>query len=282
MRDLRWRIVLCSLLAYAAASAQDQRSIRVAQTPSSHFEENSPVLISRISLSASGVDSSEQDQIASLIENRNCPANELQACIAERIRDAFQQHGYFKVVVQPPRMTFSRVDHSEVEVGAVANPGAQYRLDKISWSGQYIFPEEKLNALLALHSGQIFDISKAREMLEQLRKFYSERGYINVSAVPDTQVNDASRTISMTIDIDPGREFRLREIEIHDCPTQIMTALNASGVKLNMPYNPKTLEDFFGNHTDLLPPGASVEHNARVTADNKSGTVILRLYWKGL
>jgi outer membrane protein assembly factor BamA len=203
----------------------------------------------------------------------------------ERIRDAFQQHGYFKVVVQPPQISFSRVDQSEAEASAVVNPGVQYRLDQISWSGKYIFPQDKLNALLALRSGEIFDIGKARETLEQLRKFYLERGYLNFSAVPDTQVNDASRTISVAIDIDPGRQFRLTEIEIHGYPDtdrQMMQALNASGVKLGMPYNAKALQDFFDNHADLLPPGASVAHNAELTTDNKNGVVILRLFWKGL
>ncbi len=291
MRALRLCIVLCSLLPASLALAQDASIVDLQSTsdstakPEQHKDRPS-VLISRVSFSSTpGVDSVEQDQIASLVEDRNCPANDLQVCAAERIRDAFQQHGYFKVVVQPPQISFSRVDQSEVEVSAVANPGVPYRLDQISWNGEYIFPQDKLNALQAIHSGEIFDTNKVRKTLEQLRKFYSERGYINFSAVPDTQVNDASRTISVTIDIDPGRQFRLRAIEIHDYPDadrRIMKALNASGVTLGLPYNAAALEDFFDKHADLLPPGASVEHNAELTTDNKSASVMLRLFWKGL
>jgi outer membrane protein assembly factor BamA len=232
--------------------------------PEPEKSQNNPVVISRISFSSAlNVDSNEQDQIASLVEQQHCTADALQSCIGERIRDAFQQHGYFKAVVQPPQVTFSRVDQSEAEAVAVVSPGVRYRLGQVAWTGKYLFSEDTLNGLLAIHTGDIFDISKARETLERLRKFYSERGYINFSAVPDTEINEASQTVSLTIDIDPGRQFRLREIEIRRSDTngsrQITKALDASGVKLGMPYNSEALQDFFDNHADLLGPGASVD-----------------------
>lgn len=240
-----------------------------------------PILISRLSFfSAPGVSSTELNQIASIVERQQCPAEGFQNCVAERIRDAFQQFGYFKAVVQPPQVTFSRVDQSEAEAVAVVNPGLQYRLGQIEWTGKYAFPG--LNNLLEIHAGDIFNISKARATLEQLRNFYAERGYINVSAVPDTQVNETSQTVNLTIDIDPGKQFRLRAIEVHgypdtERPRQIMKLLDASGVKVGMPYNAKALQDFFENHAEILGSGASLDHNVALTTDNQHAFVTLSL-----
>jgi hypothetical protein len=114
MRALRLCVVLWSLFPALSLRAQDKSSTNVHGTPRPELNEGSPVRIARLSFSsAPGVDSSEQDQIASLVENQNCPANELQSCVAGLIRDAFYQHGYMEAEVQLPRMSFSRVDQSE-------------------------------------------------------------------------------------------------------------------------------------------------------------------------
>jgi outer membrane protein assembly factor BamA len=189
------------------------------------------------------------------------------------------------VVVQPPQVSFSRVDQSEVEESAVVSPGVRYRLSQVLWSGKYIFPEDTLSGLVALHGGDVFDTSKVSETLEKLRTFYSARGYINLTAVPNTEVSDSAQTVSLTIDIDAGRQFRLSAIELHgyvDDDQLIMKALNAYGVIPGKPYDGSALEKFFQQHTDLLGPSVSPKHNVHLVIDNNFGWVMLQILRSGV
>jgi outer membrane protein insertion porin family len=144
----------------------------------------------------------------------------------ERIRDAYQQKGYFKALVDDPKtkirdkgsFNFPKVWHSKpgkvVDITVPIVEGDRYRLKSISFKNNKAVANQKaLRGLFALKDGDVFDTSKIRKGLENLKKAYGELGYINFTAVPDTQIDDDKKLITLVIDVDEGKPFYVRRIE---------------------------------------------------------------------
>jgi len=102
-----------------------------------------------------------------------------------------------------------------VDITIPVTEGEQYQLGNVSFNDVKLFTEPNLalRPLFNMQSGQVFDVSKIREGLENMRKVYGEFGYINFVASPETQINDEERKIDMTFNVEEGKQFRVRRID---------------------------------------------------------------------
>jgi outer membrane protein insertion porin family len=74
-------------------------------------------------------------------------------------------------------------------------------------------PDKALRTLFTMGEGDIFDVSKVRKGLENMRKVYGQYGYINFVATPDTEINDTDHTIDMVFNIEEDKQFTVRRID---------------------------------------------------------------------
>ena len=58
------------------------------------------------------------------------------------------------------------------------------------------------------------DIPAPGKGLEDLRKAYGEIGFINFTSAPDTQFDDENGLISLVIDVDEGKQFRIGSVKV--------------------------------------------------------------------
>jgi len=143
----------------------------------------------------------------------------------ERVRDAMQQKGYFKAQVGDPEtkirdtkggglVEFWKKPGKRIDVTLPIDEGARYRLASITFKNNKAVPNGKaLRALFPIKDGALLDTAKLRKGLENLRKGYGELGYINFSSVPDFNIDDAKKTVAITVDIDEGKPYSVRRIE---------------------------------------------------------------------
>ena len=144
----------------------------------------------------------------------------------ERIRMAYQHKGYFKAVVQDPKtqirdyspgvlhLPFVQKAGKRIDITVPVTEGDRYRLSGITFTGnKAISNTTLLRGVFNMKDGEIFDTEKVRKGLEDLRKVYEEFGYINFTPVPDTQIDDEKKTVSLKIDLDEGKPFYVRRIE---------------------------------------------------------------------
>ncbi len=61
--------------------------------------------------------------------------------------------------------------------------------------------------------GEIMNAEKIREGLRNLTSMYGEEGYIDFTAEPEFDFDNAGNTIDMVILIRPDKQYRIREIE---------------------------------------------------------------------
>src|SRR5579872_131061 len=146
---------------------------------------------------------------------------------SERVRAAYQEHGYFKVVVDDPKTQlrdkpggFSIIPPFHKGMGKVMDitvpiqEGEKFKLKAINFkNNKAILNTLALRNLFPIRDGETFDTSKIGKGIDNLRKAYGEIGYINFTSVPETEIDDEKRLLTVNIDLDEGKPFFVRRIE---------------------------------------------------------------------
>jgi outer membrane protein insertion porin family len=145
----------------------------------------------------------------------------------ERVRAEYQNRGYFKVVVNDPKVQIHDSGHKgfhipllqhgpgkAVDITMPVEEGDKYRLGKITFkNNKAIQNVDALRAQFPIKDGDIFSREKVAKGLENLRKAYGTLGYINFTSVPGTTFDDEKKLAFLEIDVDEGKQFFVRRIE---------------------------------------------------------------------
>jgi outer membrane protein insertion porin family len=75
------------------------------------------------------------------------------------------------------------------------------------------FKTDFLESLFPIKKGEIFSVAKVRKAIEDYTKLYGNYGFIDFTAVPDTEVDNATKTINLTFAFDQQKQFFVRRIE---------------------------------------------------------------------
>ena len=144
---------------------------------------------------------------------------------AERVRDLLQQRGYFRAVVEDPKTTVRdtgggvRIPFVHGGKGKVVDihigiqEGEKYRLAAIKFSGMNILNDKQARPLFPIKDGDTFNIQRIRDGLKNMRDAYGHFGYINFTPSPRTDIDEANHTLTVTIEVDEGKQYYVRRIE---------------------------------------------------------------------
>ena len=146
---------------------------------------------------------------------------------AERVRVAYQEHGYYKAIVEDPKTQlrdkpggfkpippFHKGGGKAMDITMSIEEGEKFKLKAINFkNNKAILNTHALRSLFPIKDGDTFDTSKIGKGLENLRKAYGEIGYINFTAVPETDIDDEHKLLTLNVDVDEGKPFFVRRIE---------------------------------------------------------------------
>jgi hypothetical protein len=130
----------------------------------------------------------------------------------ERIRQALRDLGYFKAAADEPTFAFPTKGRGIANVTVKVTPGAQYRLGEIRFHRATVFPVAQLRDLFSQRDGDFFNATEFSKGLDDLRKLYSTRGYINMVANPVPSIDESHRTIDLVLDVDEGEAYDFGEL----------------------------------------------------------------------
>jgi outer membrane protein insertion porin family len=134
-----------------------------------------------------------------------------------------------------------------------------------------------LRGLFPIADGDIFSREKIGTGLENLRKAYGELGYINFTSVPDTKFDDENRLISLEIDFDEGKQFRVGSINIlgleEPAREELMKALP---IKRGQIYTSGLWEESVLKHAHMFPNCECPDHE-QLRLNEKLGVATLTL-----
>ncbi len=149
----------------------------------------------------------------------------------ERVRDFYQQNGYFT----------ARVENSTVSIRDVGGPGhgmhiplilpnkpgkradltifldegRKYELGKVNFTGVKLFktPNALMRPLFGMVEGDTFSTEKIRKGIKNTQKLYGEFGYIDAVVEPDFDPHADVGKVDLALNVDEGKQFFVRRID---------------------------------------------------------------------
>src|SRR5215469_15376988 len=195
----------------------------------------------------------DQDQIAASIKNREysgSPAS-VRDEVVELLREAWQDHGYYKVQVNDDfTVLSSNPVSSRIAVSARIDEGEQYRLGEITFTNNRSIPNTRaLRDLFPIKDGDVFNREKIATGLVNLRKAYGAEGYINATFFPTPQVDENERIVSFEIGVDDGKQFYVNSINIIGENEEVLAeATQSLFLKVGQLYNQNLIDLMLKNY----------------------------------
>jgi len=147
----------------------------------------------------------------------------------DRVRDAYQQKGYFTARVVEHDMKMRDVGGTgmkiplfkpnkpgkRADITLMVEEGKQFHLNKINFVGVKLFktPDALMRPLFQMEEGDVFSTAKLRKGMENLRKLYGEFGYIDFVPEPVPEPLPGTDKIDLTFNVDEGKQFFVRRID---------------------------------------------------------------------
>lgn len=149
------------------------------------------------------------------------------------IEGLYRDHGYFRVNPGEPVLKTVKTQHNGIpgpwpfigrkrgihtDITIPIEEGAQYRMGRLiirsaNLDENLYFKPEFLESIFPIKQGQILDTSKIRKAIDDYTKLYGDYGFIDFTADPVPDVDDATKTVNWTIDFDQQKQFYVRRIE---------------------------------------------------------------------
>jgi outer membrane protein insertion porin family len=224
---------------------------------------------------------SDRDQIASSIKQRTYgqSSDELIDEALERVRAGWQDRGYFRVQVSGEAKTLTSSPTSQrIAISVHVDERVQYRLREITFKrNKAISDVTVLRGLFPIKDGDIFSREKIAMGLENLRKAYGELGYINFASVPDTMFDDEKGMISLDIDSDEGKQFRVGSINIVNLDERSRQKI-LKDFPIGQIYNPRLLRLFLEKYSSIFKMMPDDPRLMARQLDERAGTVAITVY----
>jgi outer membrane protein insertion porin family len=126
------------------------------------------------------------------------------------IREWYQDHGYIDVTVKEVR----RERHNgKMTIVVVLTEGIQYRVAKLTITGNKVANEQKIRLLLKMKEGDVYSPKQIRDDAKKLADAYGSGGYVDLQVIPQGVPAGAGR-IDVKYAIEEGSPSFVQRITI--------------------------------------------------------------------
>lgn len=131
-----------------------------------------------------------------------------------RLESFYHDHGFLKVRIQDPTLEINRED-KEIYVDIHIDEGEQYRLGGITVQGDETYSREELLKVIQSKKGEIYNATQIREDALKISELYSEKGFAYADALPQTLLDEESKTVDVEVNVNPGRKVYVGKVDIY-------------------------------------------------------------------
>lgn len=131
----------------------------------------------------------------------------------ESLRSFYLNRGYLEFNVESTQVSISP-DKNDIYITINVHEGTRYTISDVKLAGELLVPEEELNKLIKVKTGDVFSREKLTESSKAISDRLGNDGYAfaNVNAVPE--INKEQATAAFTFFFDPGRRVYVRRINM--------------------------------------------------------------------
>ena len=148
-----------------------------------------------------------------LFGGRENYSRQVQAGDLEALRSYYMDRGYIKFSIDSSQVSLTP-DKQDVYITINLTEGNVYTIREVKVVGNTIIKHNELEKLITIHKSELFSREKTTETRKHISDRLAELGYpfSNVNIAP--QIDEESRTVALTVFIDPGRRVYVRRVNI--------------------------------------------------------------------
>jgi len=132
----------------------------------------------------------------------------------ERIKNFYKQAGYLDVRPAYELIFQQKARKKWIEVAVRIEEGRKYVTGDIKVSGNAVFPEKELKALLKMRPGNTFTEEGLHTDVGSMQEHYFDKGYIMARVRPDTLLNIETDRVDITYVLTEGEVAYVNKINI--------------------------------------------------------------------
>lgn len=130
----------------------------------------------------------------------------------EKILDLYRTRGYLRASSAGPLSPGLRADDA-ADVVIKIHRGDQYKIRKISFTGNTVFKEEDLRPLIRTNEETTYSSQEMRDSIRNIRDHYGQLGYADCTLTPD--IRDAgANLVDIVYRITEGKPYRVGQVVI--------------------------------------------------------------------
>lgn len=130
----------------------------------------------------------------------------------DRIRTLYQDNGFLDVRVSP-EFEFDEKDR-KIKIVIEVEEGNRYATGQVDIEGNLLFPQSEIWQSLAMLPGTTYSQKGLIDDVEAIRKYYYERGYIDVRILPETKLNKKTEKVDIRYEITEGDLYFVDKVKI--------------------------------------------------------------------
>lgn len=132
----------------------------------------------------------------------------------DKLRDYYREQGFLDVEIAEDKITFDYPRPSKLVLTIRVNEGRQYKIGKISFTGNKLYPPRILALILRKHPGMVFVPADLDKDVESLEDFYGRDGYLDTRVRLVRKPNLTTGNIDVEYRIEESERFQVESVVI--------------------------------------------------------------------
>lgn len=125
----------------------------------------------------------------------------------------YRQNGYLEAVISDTTIVEGE-DDENVKLVIRVDEGPVTSVGRITISGNRAFTDSTLLTLFQLEPGEPFRRRVLQEGMIEIATYYADRGYLDASVTPETEMERKANRVFIELLIDEGRQMTISDIQI--------------------------------------------------------------------
>ena len=131
----------------------------------------------------------------------------------ERIRAVYLDSGYLDVNVSNPEITYLEGKEG-YEIRFNIQEGSQYKVESVSFEGDFVESPESFEEVIRLKPGDIFSSAKISADIASLTTYFGNQGFAFANVAPRFVLNKEELLVQISYQIERGNKVYVRYIDI--------------------------------------------------------------------
>jgi outer membrane protein assembly factor BamA len=216
--------------------------------------------------------------------DRSYSRRKLTTFAEKQLLPIYHARGYLKASFGPPEPKVVKVaaaDANEdtrnltlVDVTYTVTPGLQYKLSRLEWSGNHVFPTETLQTLVHAPVGEPLDTVRLSDQLVGVQTLYGSKGYITATVKANADYDDAASTVAITLAVTENPVYHMGDLEFRGLDNSLTAKLRAVWkLQPGDVYDSTYLKQYLPDAQKLLPAALDWDVSSHVTANLRDHSV---------